>query len=593
MHSKILPLSFVLLAGALGCDESSSDVLFDAGSDFSLVSQLTHVGPEGNTTALVTRGSSYAMYLANPVPGTVESTGREHPATGELHIVNAYGADFVLTATAPAYGYGFSPDGSWAIFLSKIKTNSYSLNFAKLEAPELHQPNVIVVIPEGVTDDRLRAQSFFTATGKYMAIGVLPKNVMYSADLHVIDVRTASDVYKLPNGSLDFVINTSEDSVIYTNSTGSTTVGTPSMQGLYAANLPQLIAGNAVPTLVDDHVSYSALMDDGVTLLYVKANGDLFLYDLKLKYFTQVGKNVVGWSTGPARRGPVVWVGGDGSLHVVPKLGPELVSLPPGSADVNTSIVFSPEGARLYWFKRLLPQSSQGELYTMTLPSTPTAAPSPTRVGAGISSADFNFINNHLVHGRNVDGYGLTADVVSANLDGTDPIVLAHGVPVGSLQTAFPHEDFPPEKKGNMFGPRDMAPALIDPVFAALTNARQQLDSTTDLPRRLINDSSATYGALSFGRGLDQTMGAINKSVHQGAFELSDDGNVLAYVGDAAWNDDLLDFVGKLQLQPTRRDIGVVPPSLEGVTEIGPLVERSMFISAPANTTPGIYYLRF
>jgi hypothetical protein len=533
------------------------------------------------------------MYLADATPGTIESNGHRHPATGELHLVNAYGADFVLAGVAPAYGYTFSPDGSWAIFLSKIKTNSYSLNFAKLEGPELHQPNVIVVIPDSVTEDPLRSQAFFTATGKYMAIGVLPKNVMYSADLHVIDVRTATDVYKLPNGSLDFVINTSEDSIVYTNSTGSTTVGTPSVQGLYTANLPQLIAKNAQPTLIQDHVSYSALMDDGVTLLYLRTNGDLFLYDLKAKFFTQVGTNVISWSTGPARRGPVVWVGGDGSLHVVPKLGPEILALPPGSADIFTSIIFSPEGARLYWFKKLLLQGSQGELYTMPLPSTPSANVTPTRIAGGVSSADFNFINNRLVHARNVDGAGLSADVVSAALDGSDPVVLAHGVPLGGLQTAFPHEDFPTEKKGNMFGPRDMAPAVIDPVFASLTNAQQKLDSATGLPRRLIDDGSATFGELSFGRGLNQIMGVINKSVHEGAFRLSDDGNVLAYVGDAAWNDDLLDFVGTLQLMPTRRDIGVVPPSLEGVAKIGPLVERAMFISAPANRTPGIYFLKF
>jgi hypothetical protein len=589
LFTRMLPLLLLL---ASGCEVTDSSFAFDAGADFSLLAQVTRVGAGNHTCCLETRGAQFALYLANAVEGGVEPTGNEHPSTGQLHIADPYGHDYVLGEDVPAFGYGFSPDGRWAVFLAKSKQR-YSLNLAALEQPDFHKSEPIQVIADGVPDYPLKWQSFYTPSGRYLVVNVLPNRVKNSADLHIVDLRTARDVYTLVAGAGDYFPGqvTANDEIVFHNSTSSTVPGTPSVEGLYVASMPLLVAGQIKPTLIDTHVSLSQLMADGVTVLYQTSSGNLHLYDLETHYAAKVASNVSTFSAGPGRRGPIAWVGRDGSLHVTPKLGPELLALPPGSADLFTSVLFSPEGARIYWFKKWIQQDNQGDLYTIPL-SPPSQE--PVLVGARVSSIDFNFFRNRFLHVRNVDAYGATGDLVSAEFDGSHLVELVRGAPLGTLQMAFPSLEHPfTPKSGNQSGPPDLSPEIIPPVFATLTDTRLLLDETTRLPRRAIDDAPPLTGALFYGRDIDQPMGPVANQVHQGVFEFSDDGQVLAFAADATWDDNLLNFVGKLQFVPTRRDLATVPPTLEGVTEIGPIVGRALFANAPGHSSPGIYFIKF
>src|SRR5262245_5719303 len=98
----------LLLAAAtatFGCDSSSNNFARDAAVDLAVFPQVTHVGKSAVTTSMVTAGSSYVLYLADPIPGRVDFRGHEKPSTGELHIADRHGADYTLGKNVTADGY--------------------------------------------------------------------------------------------------------------------------------------------------------------------------------------------------------------------------------------------------------------------------------------------------------------------------------------------------------------------------------------------------------------------------------------------------------------------------------------------------------
>jgi hypothetical protein len=40
-------------------------------------------------------------------------------------------------------------------------------------------------------------------------------------------------------------------------------------------------------------------------------------------------------------------------------------------------------------------------------------------------------------------------------------------------------------------------------------------------------------------------------------------------------------------------DVAIEQPDLTGVGEIGPIVDRQMFVSAPQASRPGVYFVRY
>src|SRR3954470_14527795 len=129
---KRLFLLGVLIAGATvgvalvpmaGCDNKTVTE-FDMGPDFALPPQVTRVGAKAPTCCMVTRGAQTALYLANPsADDSRERSSGEKLYTGELHVVNAFGADSILGSDVPAYDYGFSPDGSTVFFVQPAGKN--------------------------------------------------------------------------------------------------------------------------------------------------------------------------------------------------------------------------------------------------------------------------------------------------------------------------------------------------------------------------------------------------------------------------------------------------------------------------------------
>jgi hypothetical protein len=575
------------LGSVAGCGDSGNTAADLGGPDLEITPQATHVGVGAVTCCLVTSGAELALYLSNPAPGQTDQYGRQHAAVGELHLVNSYGTDYKLADSVPAFGYGFTPDRRFAMFAQhKSGLHNDELDFASVSYPVTEKPQVKTVIPDGVQDFPLNQQSFFSPTGHFLIIGVLPGTIASSADLHVVDLRTLTDAAQLGKGAFNYAeLLTPGDQMIFNNSTASGTPGVPSVQGMYELDLSLFTNSKFPPSLLDTHVSNEALMGDNTTLLYLKTDGSLNMLDLTHNFTVPpIGQNVIAYSSGPLPRGPIVWEGADGSLHFLQKLGLEFLSLPAHSADPFTPFVFSPDGSRLYWFNHMSGTNSAGDLYTMVLSNG-----QPHLLGTDVSTKDFYFQGARFLYIRNVDDTGTAGELVSANWDGSDLVIMGEEVTLGDLQTVSPRV---PSGKHVHEGPIDLLPSVPPPIFANLTSAKRMVDST-NLAYQPINSSPSVVGALAFGPSMLGPEGVLNPTVHDGTWRFSDDGYILAYAGDATWDDTAMNWVGKLVLQPTVVDTRPLEPNLTGVAELGPVVKRQMFVSAPRNAKPGIYFIAF
>jgi len=583
------PGALVLAALCAAACSSSSEGAFDAGGDFAIGPQVTHVGPSATTSCMVTNGASEVLYLVNPTPSMPDAQGRDQPANGELHLSNPFGADLTLGTGVPAFGYAFSPDGRWALFLTKTTTNHYALNLAPLEEPELHAPPIVVAIADGMQNAALFQQAFFTPSGRYLVAGVLPKGVAVSADLHVIEMAGGRDVFSLTNGAFDYQEEvTADDTMIFANSTASTIPGVPSVEGMYMVSLAA--APSVKPALIDTHVTNFATTADGARLVYARENGDLVMFGLAQNDVLPLASGVTGFSLGPSRRGPIVYTTTDQALHVRTLIEPVSVTTVAGTVDFFSPIVFSPDAQHLYWFKNVSSQDGTGDLWEAPLP--PATARTPAQIAANASTRDFHFVGDKMVYLTNVDAQGTTGDVTVAAYDGTGATVIAHGAATGELVLGFP-ADPPPSPTGvPSTGPLDLGPVVVPPLFAHLTRA------TVDVGRTMIDGSRPILGDLSVGRA-DALAGGpevvVGGGVQTGRFVLSDDGYELMFVGSATYNRIALGYVGTLGLFPTRADVDVSPviPALDGVSELGPIVGRSSFVDAPAANPPGMYFVHY
>jgi hypothetical protein len=305
--------------------------------------------------------------------------------------------------------------------------------------------------------------------------------------------------------------------------------------------------------------------------------------------FVPLAKNVTAFSIGNGRRGPIIYTTSDGALHVRPLLQPEVVTTVPGSVDFFSPIAVSPDGQHLYYFQNVERQNGLGDLYHVALPPSPVANVS-WLVAKRVSTRDFHFVAGRLVLLSDVDGQGTTGDVSVAGLDGHDLRIVARGAATGELLTAFPAPPAPAPTGQIGYGPLDLGAAVIEPVFAHLTAA------TADFTFRPIDDSRPIVGALAVG-GADLLDGGpeleLSPKVHAGAFVASDDGYVIIYAGGATWSRIANNWIGKLAIHQTLVDTAPAAPMLDGVTELGPIVNRSLFVDAPMANPPGIYFVHY
>jgi hypothetical protein len=597
MSIRNLLLVCALLAAA--CDSTSTDgEMVDAGADFAITAQVTHVGASGTVCCLTTLGADFAAYLANPKLGTIDATGHELPSHGDLHVTNAYGQDYLLGQNVPAGGYVFSPEGLFLMYMSKVGTSNYALNFAVLSRPNFVEPPTIQVIPGGLDDVPLNQQAFFSPSGRYYIIGVLPDGVDNIPDLHLIDVQHARDFYTLDKGAFAYLeLVTYNDMMVYQNSTASTVAGQPSVEGLYLLQLAAATSGDAgaaggKPALIDTYTVGVTLMADGHTLLYTKTDKSLWLYDLRGNSHLKLADEVATVNIGFTRKGPIAYIGTDRSIHVFPKLQQPTLVLPAGIADPFSPILFSPDGGRMYYFTQVDSEDNHGVMYTVRV--TPGALDTPVLVGTRVSLGDTQFVNGKMLWLDDVDASGDTGNFYVGEYDGSNRQLMAVGVATSEVQVVQPIPT-PPPKKTNPFHPLpDLSPVLIPPVFANLTN------SSRDFTVRTINDARALVGSLSFGPRIGDPEGPLNPSVPSGGFQFTDDGYLLAFIGDAQWDNSLHTYTGNLQLFATVNDQGVAKPAIGGVSEMGPIVQRHLFVTAPSATDGaggardhGVYFIAY
>ena len=584
-------LAVLAITLVAACHDSGQSGLQDAAPDLALPPQVTHIGVDAPACCIeTTRAAWRVMYLASPKPGGSDSRGRDVATKGELHLADAYGQDVVLAANVPRSGYIFSPDGRLAIFLAPTgdKDGSYALKFAALASDTIGPVDPITVIPRGLNDVPLASQSFFTGSGRYLIIGIAPKGITYSTDLTVVEVATARVIATLPDGSFNYIENvTSNDVMIYQNSTASKTLGKPSVEGLYVLPLAAA-AGGGLPSRIDTHTINFTLTADEQRILYTRYDASLWMYDLRDKSRVQLAADVVTFTVGADANGRLVWIGRDLAVHVAPILQPEMLTTAPHTTDVWSSFLFSPSGQDLYFFDRVSTQDANGDLFRLNL--RPGAlGQAPNLIERRVSSSDFTFIGGRVRFIRGLDGRGEIGELVSAELDGSDIRSIARGVASGSLRIANPSPVEEQAPKGQPpRGPVDMATPIIPPVYAHLMNAKRDTSRTTPL----FDESEPIVGALAFSRNEEPPV-QLDPSVHVGGYRFSPDGYVLVYAGGAKLNTDLAAYLGTLRLFQTLVDQNPVPPVLEGVSELGRIRERAFFVTAPAASPAGVYFVRY
>ena len=584
---------FVVATSAFGiaCSDSGFNDSQDAAPDLSLPPQVTHLGVSAPVCCLeTTRAAWRVMYLASPQPGGSDSRGNDVATKGDLHLADAYGADITLAASVPRAGYVFSPDGRLVFFLapSVNKDKTYALKFAALSATTLGEVSPITVIERGLQDKPLDFQAFFSPGGRYLIIGVAPAGVAYSTDMTIVDVVTARVVATFPNGSFNYVENvTSSDLLVYQNSTASKTLGVPSVVGLYTMPLGATVGG-ALPSRIDTRTVTFALTADERRIVYTKQDGTMWFYDLGDKSQLQLASRVVKFTVGPDSTGPIVWIDDAHALHVQPILHPELVATAGGATDPWSSFVFGPSGQYLYYFDRTSSQNANGDLYRVDLRPERTSS-QPQLIDRRVSTSSLMFVQGRMRYVRRLDGRGEIGELVTALPDGSDSISVAAGVAVGSLVGAEPRPaEITPPKGNPPKGPVDASVPVIPPVWAQLVNA--QRDTTLSTP--LFDESQPILGALAFARQ-DGSPTIVDPQVHLGSYRFSPDGYELLYVGGATLDPNLAAYLGTLHLQQTLLDQSPVVPMLNGVSEVGTIRDRAVFVAAPGASPPGVYFIRY
>jgi hypothetical protein len=298
---------------------------------------------------------------------------------------------------------------------------------------------------------------------------------------------------------------------------------------------------------------------DGKTLLVLKTNGDLQTWDLAGR--SGVPKTLVSgvavFTQGAS--GQVAWLGVDHSLHVVGLDGTKLLDL--DAATAKADLFASPllVSDAVYYWQLVEPQNSRGQLWYVKL----AGGSAPVKVGDNVSLADVALAAGTLLYERNVDAVGNFGEATSAAPDGSAATTLGTRVPVGGLVIGI-------RNPGGWYG-----------LFLSNTVISAETPSDGSLP---------ITGALAFaGSGGGQV--ELDGSVH--AFALSNSGFTATYSGGAAWNAVAGNFVGSLMFVDTAAPGTRVDGKLAGVAELGPILNRRFFVSAPAAAKPGIYYVSY
>jgi hypothetical protein len=529
------------------------------------------VSADGKTQAIATDGAQHVAYLLNATAG--------FGAPGELHLASADGKDFKIASSIYVGGFLLSPRGKGMLFTQANSGNDASLSWVDLSSPATPPKTIFTgglqqqPINPGTSSPTfttpLLQQGFLSPSGRFYIMGVLAPNVGGSPDLHVIDLDSGTDVFVRDNGGFDYLeLVLPDDTMVFQDAVGGNggIAGGAGLQTLFWISLTSATP-TAVPATIDVRTGGYSPTGDNKTIVYQRADTrELYSWDAvgKPATGTKVASNALNFAAGAS--GPIAYIGTDHSVHVVGLDGTVVVDVAGTTAlaDPFSTIFISEDGADVYYFQAVDTQDSRGTLMHLAA----TAGATPAKVADSASPYDVHPVPGALLFLQNVDGTGTMGDAIKSARDGSGAMALGTGVPINFLTVTTPAAG------GSKW------------LSAHLTAA------TEDKDKQLADGIRAIVGALELTSESGTT--AIDPAARISQFQLSDDLDSLVYVGGTAFDVTFDNYVGGLSFVPTATPtMKPAAPILAGVTEVGSVVKRSLFVNAPKASTPGVYFVTF
>ncbi|MDB4970510.1 MAG: hypothetical protein JWN44_6199 [Myxococcales bacterium] len=526
------------------------------------------VSASGTTCCIVTdEANGHVAYLLNAVTAV--------GGKGELHVASADGKDVKVASGISPGGFLVSPTGKALFYAELLPSGSdASLSYLDLSTAGA-QPKILFAsgwptrpVTPGVASSpqyaTIEANNFFSPSGRYFVLGILPPNVSGIPDLHVIDVETGTDVFQRGNGAyayLEAVLP--DDTMVFQDAVGgnSGVNGPPGVQTLFWIALPQ--AASMQPVVIDTFTGALTFTSDNKTLVYQRTDRSLWSWDAVARPAkpTMLAANTVQYSVSDAGQGTVAYSGTDHSLHVAGTL-----DLAGATAKVDTlsPIVLSADGADVYYFQNVETQNRRGTL----MHAGTAAGATPTKIADNASIYDVHPVPGALLYLQNVDAVGEFGDAVRAARDGSAATPLGTHVPTTGIGLA------------KLMGTSWLA--------AHLTSA------TLDKDKKLVDAAPALVGALGLTTSAGGGDTTVDPATRQGQFAVSDDQKSLVYIGGVAFDAVIDNYVGALaRVAVSAPSMTLKEPLLTGATEIGPVVGTTLFCNAPKASTPGVYFVNF
>ncbi len=546
----------------------------------------THVGATGATCCIVTDFvGQNAAYLLNVAPVTASYTpagGTAQQVTignaGELHLVTADGTDTKIASGVYVNGYAISPDGKalfWVLYdaTTGFTTGTSSLQYYPIGAAGATSTaaitgglaQLVATGPNAFFPVSIGSNPEFSPSSNYFFQATFPPMAMSLSDLHVIDVHSGKEVLARTNGGDSYQqLVLPDDTLLFQDTVGGTgSPPTTPVQTLFWVKL----GGAAMPASVTIHTSAFLPTSDASSIVVQKTSGDVFIWNAATQMLsaTALVTGTAGLTLGTAPNGPIAYTGADHSVHVITTDGTKLLDLPASAnADLLGPPFLSPDNAHLYFWQNYSAQNNQATLMHAPV----TAGATATKIGDKISNVDMQITDTALVFLQNVDAVGGFGDAATSALDGSNITPLGMTVNIGGLRVVNP-------------GPATW--------FAMHLTGAAADTVATDVP--IVG--APMLGGLGFDDNTGAAEVALDPKVAAAGFAFSDDGRDAVYLTGATWNMAANNYVGSLAFLATRAPSMKIDGMLTGVTELGPIINRSLFVNAPAATTAGVYYVKY
>jgi hypothetical protein len=528
------------------------------------------------TTGIVTDGASHVAYLLN--------AGPSYGTTGELHVADAIGNDTKIATGMSIGAYAFSGDGKGLIF-AQANASGDDANLQWVDMSNPASPPTMVFagglqtqpINPGSSAPTftvgLTGEGFFSPSGRYYVCGVLQPNVGVSPDLHVVDVDTGTDVFTRANGAFDYLeLVLPNDVMVFQDAVGGNS-GVAGGAGLQTLFWVDLTGGSPTATTIDTRTGAYTPTGDNKTIVYQNADArELYTWDAVARPAagTKVASNALTFAV--AGSGPIAYLGTDGSFHVVGLDGTAVVDVDGATAkaDPFSPVVISDDGADAYYFQAVDSQDSQGTLMHVSA----TAGATPNMVASAASIGDVHpQPGGVLLYLAGLDAMGVSGNAFQSARDGSGATALGTKVPVGFLQVQVPA-------------------TVATGTPSTMWMSAHLFNASEDMTQRLVDGIRAISGGLELTTTTGTTM--LDPMARIAQLSVSDDFADVVYVGGSAFDSTVDNYVGGLSFVPVATPtMKPAMPLLTGVSEVGTVVKRQLFVNAPKASKPGVYLVTF